>query len=220
MKFKFILFILAFSSCSQLQKNEKYPFLVDPNKLLEQIDSFIGWTTFENTFKCGTEISYDLNRCATKFEPYYKGQFCADKNRKVKIKIGNCTSESVEFLNGEEIWVRARKHRYLDYNFFRAWVGAPVEGDSEKPAEVMDKSFTELVKVENEKFKFKNGKSIPAIRIHVVYNHFNNITEKFTKSAQSIVLGKGSETAGALLEHKVNENKLLLSKVTQLKFPN
>lgn len=41
-------------SCQSLEKSEnnrhpKYPFIEDPHNLLEKIDNFIGWTTFEET---------------------------------------------------------------------------------------------------------------------------------------------------------------------------
>ncbi len=218
MKRKLLLIFLLLNSCAHQSRTEKYPFLVDPNNLLEQVDKFIGWTTFDNTFKCGTEINYELNRCAMKFEPYNEEQICEQKNKKAKIKIGNCTKDSKDFMDGKETWIRVRKNRYHDYNFFRAWIGAPVTGLTEKTGEAILKNYIELLKVENERFTFKNGKSIPVIRIHVIYNYFNNHTERFNSSYQSIVLGKGSETSGALLEHKIHENKLLLSRVTEIRF--
>lgn len=215
-RYLLLFFLLCFSSLSLARE---YPFLKDPQKLLPKIDKFIGWTTFEDTFRCGSQFVYQMNQCAQRCEPYYCEEICK-KPEISTVTIKKCDGQSVSFMAGGKVWLKFLKNRFKDYNFIRGWLGIPLRGKLGKRNEVIGKNYVTLKKLEKIQHKLKNGKNIEAIRLYVTYSFWNKLTKKFGHSYQSIVVGRGNQTGGLLLEHRFHEVSKPVSYLIKMTIPN
>jgi len=213
-----ILILLLASSCSQFspkKRSGQYPFIKDPNNLLFEIDKFIGWTSFEDTFRCGSKFVFQMNSCAKRCEPFYCESVCEPKKKEI-VTTGECTGNSVSFLNNGKVWFKVKKERYFDFNWIRAWLSAPIQGAYGKPGERIGKKFVTIEKVVPEKFKI--GKKVfDTLRVYIIYSYFNESIKKYSHSYQSVVVGKSNETGGMFLEHMFYENKEPVSRIINLK---
>lgn len=214
MKLSLVLLPLSISYARNLH------FIKDPQGLMKSLDEFIGWTTFEETFKCGTKFTYQMNQCARRCEPYYCEEICKDPSTSV-VTIENCTKESAEFISDGKVWIKVLKNRYKDFNTVRGWLGAPLTGRTgkQREGENIGKNYVTLKSIEKEKFKLQDGIVIEVRRLHVIYSFWDEEVQNFNHSHQSMVVGHANETGGLFLEHRFHELKKPVSQLLKFEIP-
>jgi hypothetical protein len=211
-----ILLLIFFSSFAF---SRDHTFVRDPENLMGKVDKFVGWTTFEDTFKCGTKIIYEMNQCARRCEPYFCKEICHAPEQSI-VTVEDCNKEGATLMSKGKVWIKVSRSRFRDYNFIRAWLGIPKSGPSGKgPGEEIGKSYVTLKNIELEKFTLLNRKVLESLRLHVIYSHWDNDIGEHIHSHQSIVVGKAHETVGLHLEHKFHEVDRPVGRVLTIDFP-
>ncbi len=104
-------------------------------------------------------------------------------------------------------------------NHLRSFFDAPLTGTFVQPGHPIGKSYIVLDDADEETFKLVNGTSLPALRIHFTYFHWDEITNGYLPSKQSIVYGKASQSNGLFLEHQFIGYKHPISRVIEIKKP-
>lgn len=216
---KYLMLVLILFGCSSGDHKSPHSHIRDPKNYLKQVDQFISSASFDKTFRCGSEFTYELKQCARRCEPFFCKEIC-QKPVKSKVKIGKCDGHSVSFLNNKnKIWIRVNRNNFHNLNFIRAMMAAPKVGQIEKSGEPIGKNLIEIHDAVPEMYMV-GGKKYDAIRIHFLYMHFNEKKSYYTPSFQSIVLGKSYLTGGLLLEHKFEDLKHPVSKMVDITLTN
>lgn len=204
--------------CVSSKRHPQYSYIEDQNNVLEKVDAFVGWTSFEDTFRCGTKIVFEINDCARRCEPFYCESPCSDWKESV-VTVENCTEESVTFMSKGKPWFSVEKSQYFDFNPVRGWLGLPKNGKAQKPGEDNGKDYVTLLKAEPESFQLKSGDHLDSLRVHVIYHYWVREVGDFNHSKQSMVVGRTQETGGMFLEHNFEENSKPVSRVVSLTIP-
>lgn len=221
-KIVFLIFYALFFSTPVFAKTQ--PYIKDPHELLKEVDRFIGWTTFEDTYLCGTKYTFQMNNCAQRCEPYYCEEIC-QQPKTTTITVKDCSDASVSFFSDKPAvpgrsWFTVKKENFKNRNAIRGWLGAPLNGISGKGNERIGKNYVTLDKIEYEDFTLKGGKIIKALRLHVIYSYWNEELIRYNNSHQAMVVGHANETGGLFLEHRFYEVSKPVSHLIKLSRPN